>query len=368
MSDQSKESNRKDKRPLGRGLGSLLGSQLSDLNSQPPMNTQRVGVSTQSKTETAKVTTQNDQASLSHQTLQSFGQNTASNNEENRVYQLAVSKLVPGVYQPRQSFERESLTELAASIKEKGILQPITVRKVGERFEIVAGERRWRAAQIAGLHEVPVLLRRFQDQEALEYAIIENVQREDLDPIEEADAYARLGRDFKLSQAEIAQKVGRERATVANSLRLLALPMDVKDLVRQSQISVGHAKVLLSLGEATKMSSLAKKIAHEKMSVRKLEALVSQLNTHLDSQADRQMDRQSGQLSTQTTQTPESRALKTVQEELQKLFGTKIQIEEKAGAGKLSIHYYDREQFNSLVERLREAQAPKENSGQRGNK
>mgnify|MGYP000104799641 CR=1 FL=1 len=341
MSDQNKDSAKKDKRPLGRGLGSLLGGQLADLSAQPNLTNQKSNLSTQTAPKNTNVS---NQASVSSQNEYS--------GEENRVYQIAVSKLVPGVYQPRQSFAREGLTELAASIKEKGILQPITVRKVGERFEIVAGERRWRAAQMAGLHEVPVLLRKYQDQEALEYAIIENVQREDLDPIEEADAYARLARDFNLSQNDIATKVGRERATVANSLRLLALPTDVKDLLKASEISVGHAKVLLSLGEASKMSSIAKKVAHEKMSVRKLEALVGQMNIQVDTH----LDIQKAKSDSQNSKDLEARVVSSIHEELQKILGTKIQIDYKEGAGKMTIHYYDRDQFNSLVDKLRKTQ------------
>ena len=205
MSDLHPESSNK-KKGLGRGLGSLLGGATMQENAPQAARPQAPA--------TTHVATQPEVS------------------PENRIWDVSIEKLSPGIYQPRRNFEKEKLQELAQSIKENGILQPITARRTAAgKLEIVAGERRWRAAQLAGLKQVPVILRTFEDRQALELAIVENIQREDLDAIEEAESYSRLMTEFDLSQQQVAQKVGRERATVANAVRLLGLPADVKEMV-----------------------------------------------------------------------------------------------------------------------------------------
>ena len=196
-----------NKKRLGRGLGSLLGG--NDLQAD----------------------TSGFEVKTSNQALPPKKEESEAS-PENRIWNIAVDKLVPGVYQPRKNFDKVALEELANSIRENGIIQPITVRKRKEGgYEILAGERRWRAAQAAGLHEVPAIIKTMGDREALQVALIENIQREDLDPIEEAESFQRLIEEFSLTQQEAADKVGKERSSVANAIRLLALPLEIRDLV-----------------------------------------------------------------------------------------------------------------------------------------
>ena len=193
-----------------------------------------------------------------------------------RVQLVALAQIIPTPLQPRTVFRDDHLDELVASIKEHGIIQPLIARKRGEQFELIAGERRWRAAQRAGLAEAPVIVREASDQEVLELALIENLQREDLNPIEEARAFARLAHEFHLRQEDIAQKVGKSRAGIANSMRLLDLHEEVQGWLTQERISVGHAKVLLSVKERDEQALLAEEIIRRSLTVRGAEKLVAQ--------------------------------------------------------------------------------------------
>ena len=193
-----------------------------------------------------------------------------------RVQLVALSQIIPTPLQPRTVFRDDHLDELTASIKEHGIIQPLIARKRGEQFELIAGERRWRAAQRAGLAEAPVIVREASDQDVLELALIENLQREDLNPIEEARAFARLAHEFHLRQEDIAQKVGKSRAGIANSMRLLDLHEQVQSWLTQERISVGHAKVLLSIKERDGQALLAEEIIRRSLTVRAAEKLVAQ--------------------------------------------------------------------------------------------
>jgi ParB family chromosome partitioning protein len=190
---------------------------------------------------------------------------------------LPVEAIERNPNQPRKRFEEEKLEELAASIREHGIVEPILVRKEGGKYRILAGERRWRAAQRAGLREVPALLREASEREAFEIALIENLQREDLNAIEEAEAYDVLMSDYGLTQEAVAQRVGKERSTVANALRLLKLPAEVRDLVKDGQLDMGHARALLGLEGEDAIRKVAQRVIREKLSVRATEALVRQL-------------------------------------------------------------------------------------------
>lgn len=330
MSNLTPESANK-KKGLGRGLGSLLGGDSPTMQSDT-QTTNRPQMTTHLNTQVAAP------SGVSAPTVQANQVNT-----EGKVWQVAIDKLVSGEYQPRQNFKKESLQDLAQSIKENGILQPIIARKSGSgRLEIVAGERRWRAAQAAGLHEVPVLIKNFNDQETLELAIIENIQREDLNPIEEAEGYARLIGEFKLSQQQVSEKVGRDRATVANAVRLLALPEEVKGLVGSGQLSVGHAKVLLSLPDIKTQIVLAKKVLAEKISVRKLEKLVSEAQAPQTEKAP--LDEKS------VTQ----RLIAGLSDELQKIIGTKVAIDYGNSKGRISVHFYSDDELTQIVEKLKQ--------------
>lgn len=255
----------------------------------------------------------------------------------NRIWNVSVGKVFANRRQPRKDFDASSIEELARSISQQGILQPITVRTKSEGYEIIAGERRWRAAQKAGLHQVPVIIKEVDDQKVMELALIENIQRENLNPVEEAIAYQQLAEDYGLTQAEIAQKVGKDRATVANSLRMLALPKEVKKALRTKEISTGHAKVLLSLSDPLDQVNLLKKALMDKLSVRALE---KEVRRH--------------KLGEVTSTNPQAVnvQLQSITNDLQNSLGTKVKIKYRKGRGKLEIAFYSEEQFQSLLHRL----------------
>lgn len=342
MSDISVDSSNKRK-GLGRGLGSLLGGAASTTQSQITKGfgeTPKVA-STQSASDTAisSVATAPSVPIVIPPVAPPV-------DPESKIWKVAIDKLSSGEYQPRTHFEKEPLQELAQSIKENGILQPIVARRTtAGKLEIVAGERRWRAAQLAGLHEVPVILKNFNDKEALELAIVENIQREDLNPIEEAQGYSRLISEFKLSQQQVAEKVGKDRATVANAVRLLSLPDEVKMMISSSEISVGHAKVLLALPDPKRQIEFAKKIAKEKIAVRKLEKMVQAVVKGKDEELD---------VPTSSSSKVTDRLIAGLSEDLQKILGTRVNIDYSNSKGKISIHFYSDDELTNIVDRLKE--------------
>lgn len=332
MSDINVESSNK-KKGLGRGLGSLLGGPAPVNIPTPKPNMPGVATATTS-------------TAVANQTSsQQVVPAAPPVDPESKIWKVAIDKLSQGQYQPRKHFEKEPLQELAQSIKENGILQPIVARRTTSgKLEIVAGERRWRAAQLAGLHEVPVILKSFDDKQALELAIVENIQREDLDPIEEAEGYSRLITEFKLSQQQVAEKVGKDRATVANAVRLLSLPSEIKEMISSNELSVGHAKVLLALPDAKKQIEFAKKVVNEKLAVRKLEKMVQAVvKGDVNEEEVKSFD-------SNVTQ----RLISGLSDELQKLLGTKVNIDYSNSKGKISIHFYSDDELTNLVDRLKE--------------
>lgn len=332
MSDIAVESSNK-KKGLGRGLGSLLGGP-APTEAPAPKATPAVA---------AEINT-NQKPSVPV-TSQQATPVAPPVDPESKIWKVAIDKLSPGQYQPRRQFDKEPLQELAQSIKENGILQPIVARRTTSgKLEIVAGERRWRASQLAGLHEVPVILRNFNDKEALELAIVENIQREDLNPIEEAEGYSRLISEFKLSQQQVAEKVGRDRATVANAVRLLSLPEEIKTMISGNDLSVGHAKVLLSLQDSKRQIEFAKKVVNEKIAVRKLEKMVQAAVKGLDEKEE------VVSFDSNVTQ----RLIAGLSDELQKMLGTKVNIDYSNSKGKISIHFYSDDELTNLVDRLKE--------------
>lgn len=260
-----------------------------------------------------------------------------------RIWQVPIEKIDANPDQPRQIFDAEPLQELANSIREKGIIQPLLLRKKGENFEIIAGERRWRAAQLAGLKEVPAILKESGDREVQELALIENIQRENLNPVEEAEAYDFLIKKYNLTQLELAQKVGKDRATVTNLLRLLQLQPSVRQMVSKKELSLGQAKVLLSLVDASAQEKLALKAKDESLSVRALEKLVAQKKDPVPTPA--------------LSEDDELRAMlaKDLGDELQKLVGSKVVLDYDRGKGKISIQFYSDDELNEISERLRKA-------------
>jgi len=190
--------------------------------------------------------------------------------------EIGIEQIDPSEVQPRQVFGQEKLEELAASLKANGVIQPVVVRRRGDRFQLIAGERRWRAAQLAGLHKIPAVVKDVPDSRVLELSLIENLQRENLNPIEEATAYKNLDK-LSYTQDQLAQRVGKDRSSIANSLRLLKLPAGIRALVEEDKLSMGHARTLIGLGSATEQEAVAKRIVLEGLSVREAERLVKKL-------------------------------------------------------------------------------------------
>ena len=249
---------------------------------------------------------------------------------------MTVDRLQPGKYQPRSRMDHNSLEQLADSIKAQGIMQPILVRKLpGERFEIIAGERRWRAAQIAGLAEVPVLVRDVPDEAALAMSLIENIQRENLNPLEEAAGIQRLLDEFSMTHQAAAEAVGRSRSAVTNLLRLLSLAPPVQDMLMHSRIDMGHARALLPLG-LTKQIEAAHEVAHKQLSVREAERLVQRLMKP----------------AAKTSAKPDRDILR-LQENLSDKLGTTVTIKGgKGGRGKLVIEYGSLDQLDSIIQKF----------------
>lgn len=250
---------------------------------------------------------------------------------------LPIESLQRGRYQPRREFDEEPLRELAESIRRQGIIQPLIVRPVTNRqYEIVAGERRWRAAQLAGLREVPAIIREIEDATALAIALIENIQREDLNPIDEAQALARLMEEFSLTHAQTAEMVGRSRVAVTNLLRLLDLAPEVKELLVIGQLAMGHARALLPL-EYSQQTEAARLIAHRGLSAREAEKLVRRLKAPESSKA-------------QVNEDPNVRAL---EQQLGERLGTRVSVQTgKNGQGVLRIHYSSLDQLDGILEQL----------------
>src|SRR3989454_1950784 len=261
-----------------------------------------------------------------------------------RVHQLNLASIVPSALQPRKDFAREALQELIDSIRQHGIIQPLIVRQVGTRFELIAGERRWRAAQEVGLAQVPVIIRSASDMEVLELSLIENLQRADLNPIEEAQGYSRLASEFGMRQEDIALKVGRSRAAVANAMRLLDLHPQVQVWLAQDLLSVGHAKVLLALKVPEEQLLAAETVLRRNATVRSTERLVARL---LGIGRSRRKSRSVG-----TEQAVTSAAMEDLQNRLQEQLATHVTIHHGEKRGRIEIEYYGDDDLQRIVTAL----------------
>jgi ParB family chromosome partitioning protein len=294
---------------LGRGLGALLGG-------NPP----------------AAPTTAKPTISV-----------PAPDNRE-RVQRVPLNQVRPSALQPRKEFTDEALRELADSIREQGIVQPLIVRERSGFFELIAGERRWRASQLLGLPEVPVIVRVADDRTVLELALIENLQRENLNALEEALGYAQLAEQFKLTQEEIAVKVGKSRAAVANATRLLKLPAPVQSLLRTSRISVGHAKVILGLADEKSQQFAAERVVKDGLNVRQTEGLIAKLQSR------------GGKISSENARTPAivpvDANIGRLEEKLREKFGTKVRLKYAKGKGAVEISFFSDDQLQSILENL----------------
>ncbi|MGD9896506.1 MAG: ParB/RepB/Spo0J family partition protein [Candidatus Methylacidiphilaceae bacterium] len=258
-----------------------------------------------------------------------------------RIENLLVDRLVTSPYQPRRTFAEAALEELARSIRERGILQPLIVRRAGEKYEIIAGERRWRAAIRSGLSVVPAIVRRASDQEMLELALVENLQRSDLPILEEAQGYALLQEKFSLTQEAIAQKVGKDRSTVANALRLLSLEAEVQELLARGELAVGHGKVILGLTVPADRVRVARQIVRQGLSVRQAEALVEKMR--------RVGDREPSRRGRGRGADP---AWRDLEGRLRERLGTRVRVRGKAERGTIEISYFSAEELGRLLRSL----------------
>lgn len=296
---------------LGRGLGALLSG-----GSKPP-------VASPNAANSAEPTEAGPTASVRY---------------------VPLSKVRPSPWQPRKDFPQEALRELADSIREKGIVQPLIVRPVENHYELIAGERRWRAAQIAGLTEVPILERLATNREVLELALIENLQRENLNPVEEALGYAQLQQLFELTQEQVAQKVGRGRAVVANALRLLKLPEPVQSALREGRLSVGHAKVILGVDPASAQTAVAEQVISGSLSVRQTEELVARLQVPTAQQA------------TATTKALPAASrdphVVDLETRLREHFLAKVSLRYAKGRGAIEVRFHSDAELEQLLARL----------------
>ncbi|HEY1661388.1 MAG TPA: ParB/RepB/Spo0J family partition protein [Verrucomicrobiae bacterium] len=263
--------------------------------------------------------------------------------KHDRVQRVALDKIRPSALQPRKEFSAESLRELADSIREQGIVQPLIVRERDGIFELIAGERRWRAAQLLNLPEVPIITREADDRSVLELALIENLQRENLNPIEEAQGYSQLAGQFQLTQEEISAKVGKSRTVVANALRLLKLPALVQNFVREGRISVGHAKVILGVTDEKDQMLAAERVIKEGLNVRQTEGLVAKLSKR----------------GARKTTPPETVSVPLgdphvadLEAKLREIFATKVQLRYDQGKGSLEISFYSQAELERILQIL----------------
>ncbi|MFQ5588494.1 MAG: ParB/RepB/Spo0J family partition protein [Nitrospiria bacterium] len=260
--------------------------------------------------------------------------------EKEGLLNLDLKSVIANRYQPRQTFDQAALESLAASLRQHGLIQPITVRKIDTGvFELISGERRWRAAKLAGLSKIPAIVKTVEERELMEWAVLENLQREDLNPIEKAKAYEKLISEFSLTQEAIAVRMGIDRSSVSNFLRLLQLPPELWDDVSTGRLSMGHAKALLSLESKDDQRKLAEEIKHRGISVRQAEARVQQFKK---------------QPSVKKTQppAPENPDLAVVEDRLRRSLGTKVKLTQQGKAGEIKIAYYSLNDLDRILEKL----------------
>ncbi len=264
--------------------------------------------------------------------------NSATRGDGSQYFLCPIEELRPHSKQPRKTFNDQKMAELVASIREKGVIQPLVVRQVDDHYQIIAGERRWRASQKAGLREIPVVIQDVSEDAALEMALIENIQREDLNPIEEAEAYTNLMEGFQLSQEEVARRVGKDRSTISNSIRLLRLPVQVREEVSSGGISMGHARSFLSLESDEDILEACEQVLRKGFSVRETEALVKKIKSF-------------GRPKPKKTSAPDPELIRLAGEMKQAL-GTQVKIIPRGRGGKIEISYFSAPDLDRLLEVL----------------
>jgi len=267
--------------------------------------------------------------------------NRKSNLSKEENLMININEIEPNRNQPRKVFDEDTLEELAASIKQYGMIQPIVVKKKDDYYEIIAGERRWRAAKIAGLKDIPVIIKEYSENEILEISLIENIQREDLNPIEEAKAYRALMDEFQLKQEEIAEKVSKSRSTITNSLRLLKLNEDVQKMLIAGEISMGHARALLSIENEEIQLLTAQRVKEEGLSVRNIEKIVKELNSNQEDKKEEKDDAY-------------KYLYRDLEENLKQILGNKVTIKNKKNnKGRIEIEYYSQDDLERIIDLLK---------------
>ncbi len=257
------------------------------------------------------------------------------------ILEIDINKIEANKNQPRKYFDEESLLELSESIKNYGMIQPIVVRRINDYYELIAGERRFRAAKIAGLKKLPAIIKDFDKSTAFEVALIENIQRKDLNPIEEAESFYKLQTEFGFSQEEIAEKVGKSRSAIANAIRLLNLDSRVLNFVRENKLSGGHAKALLSISDGNMQFELAERVIEEDFSVRETEKIVKSLQQKQNTEMIEQKPQNTIQFDTTT--------YRSIENDLKGLFATKVKVSAQKNKGKIEIEYYSDDDLDRIL-------------------
>ena len=313
------------KNGLGRGLDALFPEKKSAVKE----SVKKATVKTENKTVVPEKTTDD--------TTEESNRSTIGHKKTAMI--VKISSVEPNVNQPRKQFDEDALLELSESIKQYGVLQPLLVSDKKDYYEIIAGERRWRAAKLAGLKEIPVIVKEFSEQELVEISLIENIQREDLNPVEEEMAYKRLIDEFHLKQDEIAERVGKSRTAVTNAMRLLKLSEKVQQMLIDEMITAGHARAILSIADKEKQESIAMKIFDEKLSVRETEALVKRM---LEPPKTAKKSKFSS---------AEDAIYESLEEKMKSIMGTRVQIHRKTNdKGKIEIEYYSKDELERIID------------------
>lgn len=255
--------------------------------------------------------------------------------------EIDIERIEPNPFQPRQHLEASKIQQLARSLAQEGVMQPLIVRRVGSRYQLIAGERRWRAARLAGIARVPAIIRDVEEERLLELALIENIQREDLNPMEEAGAYRRLVSELGLSQEQVAEKVGKDRSTVANLLRLLRLPEPIRSAIGRQELSPGHARPLLAIADAQAQVQMAQEIVERGLSVREVEQRIKAITDPSQTEKKKKSTRPPGD--------PNTRA---AEERLRRALGTQVRISRKKRGGTVEIAFYSEEELGRIYEIL----------------
>ncbi len=250
------------------------------------------------------------------------------------IVEISIDEIIPSKYQPRLKFDQNSLESLAESIKKNGVLQPILLRKLGDKYQMIAGERRWKAAKMIGLDTIPAIIRDVVDSEVLELALIENLQREDLNPIEEALAYKTMIEEFKLTHEELAKRIGKDRSSITNSIRLLKLPDEIKSMLADGTLTMGHGRAIASIEDKKLQLSLAKKVLQQGLTVRALEKLIGERKKPKTKSIDPN--------------------IKDIEEKLQHALSTKVKIITRNNRGKIVIYFYSLDEFDRIYELITE--------------